>query len=177
MPAQPRTIGAGIAAAALAAVVGTAALPQSHAAPSAPATDEHGFVDSPARCSSSQTLMAYGRTPRALIVICIDPAGGLQYRGVRLSDGAGLQMAAGRGSDGSIVATNDGVTYSVSPSALLVAQGDTVLYRDSWTDFQTPRFSGPATTAPSTAGLTSKPTVSTTTVTPTPTASSAKPAG
>lgn len=159
----------GLAAAALAALVGTAALPQSHAAPSVPATDEHGFVDSSARCASSQTLMTYGRTPRALIVICVDPDGGLQYRGVRLSDGAGLQMAAGRGSDGSIVATNDGVTYSVSPSALLVAQGDTVLYRDAWTDFQTPRFSGPASTT--------SPTVSTTTVTPTPTASSAKPAG
>lgn len=181
MPTQHRTAGFGLAATALAAVIGTAALPQSHAAPSAPATDEHGFVDSSARCSSSQTLMAYGRTPRALIVICVDPDGGLQYRGVRLSDGAGLQMAAGRGSDGSIVATNDGVTYSVSPGALLVAQGDTVLYRDTWTDFQTPRFSGasstPSTPATSTTTSTTRPTVSTTTVTPTQTTSTSKSAG
>ncbi len=54
-------------------------------------------------------------------------------------------MAAGRGSDGSIVALNDGVTYSVSPSTLLVSEGDTVLYRDTWTDFHQPRFSGGAT--------------------------------
>lgn len=160
MTALQRTL----AAAALAILVGTAALPQSHAAPPAPATDEHGFIDSSARCAASQTLMAYGRTPRALVVICVDPDGSLQYRGVRLSDGAGLQMTAGRGSDGSIVATNDGVTYSVSPSALLVSQADTVLYRDSWTDFQTPRFSGPATAT----GPTTRPTVNTTTVTPTP---------
>ena len=92
-------------------------------------------------------------------------------------------MAAGRGSDGSIVATNNGVTYSVSPGAFLVSEGDTVLYRDSWTDFHTPRFSGgsatpttsaaPTTSAPATAPVTT-PTVSTTTVTMPPT--TAKPA-
>ena len=170
------------------ALVGAAVVPQAHSAPAAPSTDEHGFVDSSARCSASQTLMAYGRTARALVVICVDPDGGLQYRGVRLSDGAALQMAAGRGSDGSIVATNESVTYSVSAAAFLVSEGDTVLYRDSWTDFHTPRFSGgsatattsaspttsaiPTTSAPATApttGSTTGPTVSTTTVTMPPT--------
>ena len=176
-----RVISAALGSAALAALLGTAVV--AHSAPAAPSTDEHGFVDSSARCSASQTLMAYGRTARALVVICVDPDGGLQYRGVRLSDGAALQMAAGRGSDGSIVATNNGVTYSVSPGAFLVSEGDTVLYRDSWTDFHTPRFSGgsatpttsaaPTTSAPATAPVTT-PTVSTTTVTMPPT--TAKPA-
>lgn len=188
MGPQPRAIAAAFGSVALAALVSTAVVPQAHSTPAAPSTDEHGFVDSSARCSGTQTLMAYGRTSRALVVICVDPDGGLQYRGVRLSDGAALQMAAGRGSDGSIVAANDGVTYSVSPAAFLVSEGDTVLYRDTWTDFHTPRFSGgsatpttsaapatsatPTTSAPSTGpttGPTTKPTVSTTTVTLPPT--------
>ncbi|MGV1089455.1 MAG: hypothetical protein ACOYBX_15865, partial [Mycobacterium sp.] len=154
MSAQQRAIAAALGSVALAALIGTAALPEAHSAPSVPSTDEHGFVDSSARCSASQTLMAYGRTSRALVVICVEPDGGLQYRGVRLSDGAALQMAAGRGSDGSIVALNEGVTYSVSPSTFLVSQGDTVLYRDSWTDFHQPRFSGgstPSSTSPGTS--------------------------
>lgn len=176
MSAQLRAITAALGSAGLAALIGSAALPLAHSAPAAPAADEHGFVDSAARCSSSQTLMAYGRTSRALVVVCVDPDGGLQYRGVRLSDGAALQLTAGRGSDGSIVAANDGVTYSISPSAFLVSQGDTVLYRDTWTDFHQPRFSGgatpsssavPATSATASAAPTS-PTVSTTTVTMTP---------
>ncbi len=120
--------------------------------------------------------MAYGRTARSLVVICVEPDGGLQYRGVRLSDGAALQMTATRGTDGSIIAVNDGVTYSVSSKAFLVSQGDTVLYRDTWADFQQPRFSGgptpssSATAAPSSAPATpstasGSPTISTTTVT------------
>lgn len=177
---RARVISAAFGSVALAALVGAAVVPLAYSAPAAPSADEHGFVDSSARCSGSQTLMAYGSTARALVVICVDPDGELQYRGVRLGDGATLQMAAGRGSDGSIVATNDSVTYSVSPAAFLVSEGDTVLYRDSWTVFQTPRFSGgsatattsaapptsaaPTTSAPAT-GSTTGPTVSTTTVT------------
>lgn len=176
MPAQPRVIGPVLCSLALgslglAALIGTAALPEAHSAPAVPSTDEHGFVDSSARCSTSQTLMAYGRTTRSLVVICVDPDGGLQYRGVRLSDGAAIQMAAARGSDGSVVATNDGVTYSVSPTTLLVSQGDSVIYRDTWADFKQPRFSGGATpsstpaTSSAPAPSTTSPTVSTTTVT------------
>lgn len=174
MPVQLRAVAAALGSAALAALIGSAALPLAHSAPAVPSTDEHGFVDSAARCATSQTLMAYGRTPRALVVICVQPDSGLQYRGVRLSDGAALQLTAGRGSDGSIVASNDGVTYSVSPSAFLVSEGDTVLYRDTWTDFQQPRFSGGATPsstsapAATTSATPTSPTVSTTTVTMTP---------
>lgn len=173
-----RAPAAALGSLALAALITMATVPQVHSAPSAPSTDEHGFVESAARCSAAQTLMAYGRTSRSLVVICVDPDGGLQYRGVRLSDGAALQMTAGRGSDGSIVAVNEGVTYSVSPSTLLVSQGDNVLYRDTWVDFHQPRFSGGASTtssAASSSAPTTTPTVSTTTVTMKPTTS--KPAG
>ena len=146
-------------------------------------SDEYGFADSAARCDDSQVLMSFGRTSRALVAICVDPDGDLEYRGVRLSDETALTATAGRASDGSIVATNNGVTYAVSPEMLLVSEGDTVLYRDSWLQFRQPRFSDEpttattatsattattATTATSTSAEAPTTTVSTTTVTVTP---------
>jgi hypothetical protein len=180
---------AAVAAGVAIAVASPAPLPAASAAPAGPTTDELGYVGSAARCDDTQTLMAYGRTSRALVVICVSPDGQLEYRGVRISDQAALSMAAARASSGTIIATNDGVTYAVSPTMLLVSEGDTVLYRDSWTEFHQPRFSGgsggttatttatssttPSSTTPATSSTT--PTVSTTTVTPTPTTS--KPGG
>ena len=138
-------------------------------------SDEYGFLDSAARGDDSQVLMSFGRTSRALVAICVDPDGDLEYRGVRLSDETSLTAPAGRTSDGSVVATNNGVTYAVSPEMLLVSEGDTVLYRDSWLEFRQPRFSGepatstmPTSTSTSTSAETPTTTVSTTTVTVTP---------
>ncbi|MEJ6535880.1 MAG: hypothetical protein QNL98_01310 [Mycobacterium sp.] len=145
-------------------------LPEAAAAPAGPISDEHGYVGSSARCDDDQTLMAYGRTPRAPVVICVNRDGQLEYRGMRISDQAGIVMPAARASDGTIIATNDGVTYAVSPTMLLVSEGDSVLYRDSWTEFRQPRF--PVAAATSSASST---TVSTTTVTMTPTPTSSKP--
>ena len=138
-------------------------------------SDEYGFLDSAARCDDSQVLMSFGRTSRALVAICVDPDGDLEYSGVRLSDETSLTAPAGRTSDCSVVATNNGVTYAVSPEMLLVSEGDTVLYRDSWLEFRQPRFSGepatstmPTSTSTSTSAETPTTTVSTTTVTVTP---------
>jgi len=173
----------GLAALAVSAAitVGSGAqVPEALAAPSAPTTDDYGYVDSSARCDDTQTLMAYGRTARALVVICVNRDGQLEYRGVRISDQAGLSMTATRSPDGTIVATNNGVTYAVSPAMLLVSEGDTVLYRDSWTEFRQARFSQPSTSSQPTtsssattttpSGTTAPATVSTTTVTMKPTA-------
>ena len=163
----------GLAALAVSAAitVGSGAqLPEALAAPSAPSaptTDDYGYVDSSARCDDTQTLMAYGRTPRALVVICVNRDGQLEYRGVRISDQAGLTMTATRSPDGTIVATNDGVTYAVSPAMLLVSEGDAVLYRDSWTEFRLPRFTQPSTSSTSTTTATSTATAPTTTTAPT----------
>lgn len=162
------------AAAALAALGEAGAEPSTTTSSSAHPSDQRGYLDSSARCDTDQVLMAYGRTARALVAICVGSDGDLEYRGVRLSDEASVTLPAGRASDGSIVATNDGVTYSVSSAAFLVSEGDTVLYRDPWVEFREPRFDDEATstaspsTAPtSTAPTVTTPTVSTTTVTPT----------
>ena len=180
----PMYLGLAALAVSAAITVGSGAqLPEALAAPSAPSaptTDDYGYVDSSARCDDTQTLMAYGRTARALVVICVNRDGQLEYRGVRISDQAGLSMTATRSPDGTIVATNNGVTYAVSPAMLLVSEGDTVLYRDSWTEFRQARFSQPSTSSQPTtsssattttpSGTTAPATVSTTTVTMKPTA-------
>lgn len=202
MPECFRPVGAAVSSAALLAAAALtlaahARMPEAAAAPSTTPTttsssesssesesasdypsDESGFVGSAARCDDSQVLMSFGRTSRALVVICVDPDGDLEYRGVRLSDETALTARAGRASDGSIIATNNGVTYAVSPEMLLVSEGDTVLYRDSWLEFGQPRFSDEPTTstsaastsaastsAPSTSAQSPTTTVSTTTVT------------
>ncbi|MCX6487143.1 MAG: hypothetical protein NT156_04035 [Mycobacterium sp.] len=150
------------------------------AAPPDDSSDEYGYLNSSARCDDDQTLMAFGRTSRAMVAVCVDPDGELEYRGVRLSDQAAATLTATRADDGSIIATNDGVTYAISPTFFLVSEGDSVLYRDAWIEFRQPRFSGTpttttttsttttsaaASTAPTTAPTVSTPTVSTTTVT------------
>lgn len=139
-------------------------------------SDDRGYLDSEARCDDGQTLMMFGRTSRSLVAVCVGPDGQLEYRGVRVSDDAGLTMAASRSADGAIVATNDDVTYSITPQALLVSEGDSVLYRDTWVEYHTPRFAEESATSTSTATSsppptpsTTSPTVSTTTVTLAPT--------
>jgi hypothetical protein len=140
-------------------------------------SDDRGYLNSAARCDDGQTVMMFGRTSRSLVVVCVGPDGQLEYRGVRLSDQAGLTMAASRSADGAIVASNDDVTYSITPQTLLVSEGDTVLYRDSWSEYHKPGSPAGSTTASTTAApstttttpTTTIPTVSTTTVTLTPT--------
>ena len=164
-------------------VIATTAGPPPGEAVAAPSggdysSDEYGYLETAARCDDDQTLMAFGRTSRAMVAVCVDPDGELEYRGVRLSDQAATTLSATRAADGSIIATNDGVTYAISPTFFLVSEGDSVLYRDSWIEFRQPRFSGTptttststttttaASTAPTTAPTVSTPTVSTTTVT------------
>jgi hypothetical protein len=200
-------IGLGAAALAGAVVIvnGQSGLPGAAADPSTPTStsvtatssaafpaDEYGYVSTAARCDDGQILMAYGRTSRSLVAICVDRDGELEYRGVRLSDEASIVMPATRGTDGAVIADRDGVTYSVTSTTFLIAEGDTALYRAPWTEFHQPRFSPAGTAATSTgatstgatsAGATSTSstgssvttTVSTTTVTITPTTS--KPGG
>ena len=175
---QPRRVGlSGLAALAVCIMAISTGLTSidAVAAPPDDSSDEYGYLNTAARCDDDQTLMAFGRTSRAMVAVCVDPDGELEYRGVRLSDQAATTLSATRASDGSIIATNDGVTYAISPTFFLVSEGDAVLYRDSWIEFRQPRFSGtPTTTSTSTTTTTAAaastapttaPTVSTTTVT------------
>jgi hypothetical protein len=143
----------------------TSATTTTSGAPVSYQADSHGYVDTGARCDENQTLMAYGRTSKSLVVICVNHDGGLEYRGVRLSDNAPLHLPITRSSDGTLVASNDGVTYAVSPTQILVSSGDDVIYKDSWIEFKEASFSQSTTSSSATTSGSATTTVSTTTVT------------
>ncbi|WP_036438619.1 hypothetical protein [Mycobacterium sp. URHB0044] len=142
----------------------TIALPSALAAP---ATDGQGFVDSTARCTTPDTAVAFGSTATSRVAICKSPGGAYEYRGVRVRDGAKLILSASQKGDGGYVAENDGITYTVTATSLLVSVGQHGIRDEAWVDYH-----GPAsTTSPTTSSTsTSTPTTSTakpTTTTPT----------
>lgn len=114
----------------------------------APASDAQGYADSTARCAPPSTAVVFGSTAASRVAICEAPGGEYQYRGVRVSDGARLILPAAQGADGSFAADNEGVTYTVTPSSLVVTQGSRVLRREAMVDFHGPESSS----APSTSG-------------------------
>jgi hypothetical protein len=100
--------------------------------------DDRGFVNSAARCDDTQTALAVGRTQRSLVVICADHNGNYEYRGVRTSDGALLKAPAQTATDGGFVAQNEGVTYAVSPTQLLVTSSGTVINQEPMIEYRQP---------------------------------------
>ena len=60
--------------------------------------------------------------------------GDLQYRGVRLRDGAKLIVAASQSGDG-YTAENDGITYTVTEDSLVISAGTRVIREESMIDF------------------------------------------
>ncbi len=111
-----------------------------------PATDTLGFVDSVARCAAPNTAVAFGSTANSRVAICKSPAGQYGYHGVRISDGAKLIASASASADGSYVAKQDGVTYTVTSSALVVSDANGVIRREPMVSYHGPK------TAPAPAG-------------------------
>lgn len=101
--------------------------------------DDKGFVDSNARCESTQTAVAIARTPGSLVVICSDQSGRYGYRGVRLSDDAVLTAAAQATPTHVYVAQNSAVTYTLSPTELRVTAGHTVIKQEPTVEYREPR--------------------------------------
>lgn len=145
--------------AALAVVAGFVSVPALlFAAPSAspaPPYDGQGYLDSTARCSAPATMVVFGSTASSRVAICQDTDGEYEYRGVRVRDGARLVTSATRSSDGAFTATNDGVDYMVTASALVVSVGEKVVRDEPMVDFH--RADG-ASASTSTPSSTSKPT-------------------
>ena len=72
---------------------------------------------------------------------------------MRIRDGAKLILPASQASDGGYAAENDGITYTVTSSALVVSAGQTVIRKEAMVDFHgsTPSQSPAGTTSPSTS--------------------------
>jgi hypothetical protein len=104
----------------------------------APATDDQGYVDSTARCTSPNTAVAFGNTDTSRVAICKAPGGQYEYRGVRVRDGARLIVAAEQSGDGGFVAETDGVTYTVTAKSLVIRMGNNVIRDEPMVDFHRP---------------------------------------
>ena len=88
-----------------------------------PGTDAQGFIDYPgARCDAGSGPAALARTTQSVLVVCRAGPGDFYYRGVRLSDGAGIELANAVRSSGGFDVTNptDGTRYQIRPDALTI---------------------------------------------------------
>lgn len=112
----------------------------------APAIDDQGFVDSWASCASPSTAVAFGSTATSRVAVCKSSDGQYQYRGVRVRDGAKLAVDAEPSGNNGFVAEGDGVSYTVTPSALLVSVGEKVIRDEPWQTYSGPE--APASAAP-----------------------------
>jgi len=131
-----------------------------------PATDALGFVDSTARCAAPNTAVAFGSTAESRVAICKSPAGQYGYHGVRVSDGAKLIVSASAAADGSFVAKSDGITYTVTSSALVVSDGNGVIRREPMVSYHGPAHT-PTAGAQTPGAAPQSPAAAPTTATPT----------
>jgi hypothetical protein len=102
-------------------------------------SDNQGFVNSSARCDGGLIGAAFARTQGSLVTICSDQKGNYQYRAVRLSDGAALSLPAENTGPNQFVASNAGVTYSLSTVQLVITAGDTVVRDEPVLDYRAPQ--------------------------------------
>jgi hypothetical protein len=103
-------------------------------ATAAPATDDQGFLDSTARCTTPDVAVAFGSTESSRVAICKTPGGQYEYHGVRMRDGAKLVVPASP-SDGGFVAENDGIVYAVTARSLVISTGRQILRDEPMTYF------------------------------------------
>lgn len=91
---------------------------------SLPGADALGFLAYPgARCDPGQVPVTLGRTALSAVVICETPSGAFVYRGVRLSDNAGIELGnavhvPGGGFD--VTNPSDGTRYQIRDTALTI---------------------------------------------------------
>jgi serine/threonine-protein kinase len=92
-----------------------------------PGADAQGFIDYPgARCDAGSSPAALARTTQSVLVVCRTGPGDFYYRGVRLSDGAGIELANVVRSSGGFDVTNptDGTRYQIRPNGLMIIPPD-----------------------------------------------------
>jgi hypothetical protein len=109
--------------------------------PALPGTDAQGFVDYPgARCDSGSSPAALARTTGSVFVVCRSGPGEFYYRGVRLSDGAGIELANVVRSSGGFDVTNptDGTRYQIRPDSLTIVPPDGQAVTEQMVQYATP---------------------------------------
>jgi serine/threonine protein kinase len=100
--------------------------PASQLTNAVPGADGQGFLDYPnARCDQGSSAAAMARTTKSVLVVCQSGPGNYYYRGVRVSDGANIELANAARSSGGWDVTNpaDGTRYLIRPDMLTITNG------------------------------------------------------
>jgi hypothetical protein len=101
-----------------------------------PDADPQGFVGYPgARCNDTNPPVAIGRTADSVVVICQTGVGRFYYKGVGLQNGLSVEIDDPVQTGATFVATNNGVQYLLSPTALIITQGSTVLSNEPMLEY------------------------------------------
>ena len=79
--------------------------------------------------------MVIARTSDSALVICETGAGRYYYKGVGLQNGLSVEIEDPRPTGSGFVATNNGVQYSVSPGALVITQGSSMLSNEPMVEY------------------------------------------
>jgi hypothetical protein len=103
-----------------------------------PGTDAQGFAAYPgARCDPGNPPAVMARTTKSVLVICQTAQASFYYRGVRLSDNAGIELANAVRSSGGFDVTNptDGTRYQVRPTGLTIVQASGQAYAEPMLEY------------------------------------------
>ncbi len=130
IPAQPNTVSQWVAA----PVKPSTAAPQPK--PPVLTMDDHGFVDTTARCDQREQAVAIARTTRSAMVVCRDADGNYEYAGIRLHDGASLRVDDVRVIPTGFEVHNEGTTYRLSQTELVVITGENLMSRDAIVEYR-----------------------------------------
>ncbi|WP_433563389.1 protein kinase domain-containing protein [Nocardia sp. CA-151230] len=101
-------------------------------------TDTQGFTAQPPRCNADDPAMAIGRTDKSRLVVCRTTTGRFYYKGVRISDNAGIQLddPVPDGTGGFTVTNpTDGTQYRITAYSLVITTGGQVAANESMTEY------------------------------------------
>ncbi|MFC9663349.1 protein kinase [Nocardia sp. NPDC127606] len=100
--------------------------------------DGQGFLNAGPRCNDNDAAMSIARTTRSRVVICHTGDQRYYYKGVRVSDGAGIELddPVPNGA-GAYTVTNptDGTQYQLDSSGLTIIKAGSVLASEPVTEF------------------------------------------
>ncbi|WP_306356956.1 MULTISPECIES: serine/threonine-protein kinase [unclassified Nocardia] len=101
-------------------------------------SDGQGFVDAVGpRCNSDDPAYAVGHTAASRFVVCRTGVGRYYYQGVRLSDGARIELDDPVPAADGFTVTNpaDGTRYEIGPRSLTIVRGDEVLADEAMIEY------------------------------------------
>ncbi|WP_306362982.1 serine/threonine-protein kinase [Nocardia sp. CC227C] len=120
--------------------IGAGTTPAPTAPPLGPVsgTDGQGFVDAGGpRCNADDPAHAVGHTAASRLVVCRTGVGRYYYKGVRIRDGAVIELDDPVPSADGFTATNpaDGTRYEIGPGALTIVRNGEVLANEAMIEY------------------------------------------